>query len=96
MPIMKNNPNYGPPYKIHSHSPFDFEWNGVKAHCDKNGSITISQDHDDESFDEIKTSAAFVFRLANMLTATRRTKYSDTPYSPPTSSNEKEGSGEGG
>lgn len=64
-----------------SHSPFKFEWNGrITAEVSESGKIKITQDHDDETFDEINTSADFIYRLASMLSATKKKEMKDVPY----------------
>lgn len=63
-----------------SHSPFKFEWRGVVAEVGESGKIKITQEHDDDTFDEIETSADFIYRLASMLSATKKKEMKDVPY----------------
>lgn len=59
----------------YTHNPFSFIYYGVKVDCDINGKITITQEHEDETFDEIKTSAGLIRRVFYMLKEGRTVKY---------------------
>lgn len=61
------------------HSPFTVEHDGYKVSCDKDGKVTIDNKELNASseFDEITIPASLVFKLANMLDATRKVKYID-------------------
>ena len=67
-------------YKHYIHSPFSLDHLGVKIKVDENGKITITQDHEDGTFDEIVTSASLFNRVIRMLQATRKVVYKDEPF----------------
>ena len=74
-PGFQNRPDDGKVPR-HIHSPFTLEQDErTKASCDRDGKITITQtdEHDKEAYDEVIISAALIFKLANMLNSTRKT-----------------------
>lgn len=81
MPDTKNDNQF-----VHfSHSPFEFNWNGVKAEVNDTGRIKLTQvNHVDgeEVEDTINTSADFVYRLASMLSATKKKEFKREPFTP--------------
>jgi hypothetical protein len=67
-------------YPHFTHSPFSLEHGGVKAVCDENGKITLTKNHEDDSFDEVETSASLIYMLADMLETTKKRTWKDEPY----------------
>ena len=57
------------------HNPFSFEYNGVKVECDSSGKIKLTQEHGDETFDEVNTSAGLIRRIYFHLKDGRTVKY---------------------
>lgn len=68
-------------YVHFEHTPFTLEYDGVKAEMAKDGTIKITQDHDDGTFDEINCKPAFFNRVWRMIVATRRKTYKNKPFS---------------
>lgn len=54
-------------YKHYVHSPFTLNLSGLKVTVDDTGKITLTQDHGNEEFDEITTSASLINRIVVML-----------------------------
>lgn len=51
----------------YTHSHWELEYKGVKAICSKDGKVTLTQEHDDDSYDEVIVTANMIFRLVQML-----------------------------
>ena len=54
-------------YKHYIHSPFTLNLSGLKVVVDDTGKITLTQDHGNEEYDEIVTSASLINRIVVML-----------------------------
>lgn len=67
-------------YKHYSHSPFSIEHQGVKVEVNETGKVTITQEREDNTYDEINTSAALINKLSRMLFTTRKVVWRDFPY----------------
>lgn len=63
---------------IYSHSPFKFEYEGIEVEGFRNGKVKLVQSHDDDTFDEIMTSAGLIRRLYFLLRDGRSVSYVDT------------------
>lgn len=63
------------------HSPFTGEHNDIKFEVDKDGRIKLHKELPNEEYDEIEVSASLIFKLAEMLRATRSVKYIKTDNS---------------
>lgn len=61
--------------KRYVHNQFTFEYNGVKASCSEDGKVTLTQEHDDETFDEVTVSANMIYKLGEMLNTSKKVKY---------------------
>jgi hypothetical protein len=63
------------------HSPLSVEHNGINAAITENGKVVLSKpagkdkDTNETLYDEIEIPASLVFKLAQLLKATRRIKY---------------------
>lgn len=69
--------------KIGEHSPVNFEWNGLKVNVSNDATVILSQWNEDEEGrveDVITTKAETIFRLASMLSATKKVTWQDKPY----------------
>lgn len=64
MPIRNRRDGKVPRY---THGKFEFEYRGVKASCAEDGKVTLTQEHQDDTYDEVIVSATMIFRLAAML-----------------------------
>lgn len=64
---MADNPEVPKKYKHYIHSPFTLNLQGLKVGVDDRGKITLTQDHLDEEYDEIITSASLINRIIVML-----------------------------
>lgn len=62
------------------HSPFSFEHQGTKVECMENGKIKITQDHNDDTFDEVTISESVINRLSRMLYVSRKKVWKDYPF----------------
>lgn len=67
-------------YPHWTNSPFTMEYKGVKISADETGKITLIQEHDDETFDEIVTTAALFNRVVRILQMNRTLVFKDYPY----------------
>ena len=71
-----------PPGKVlrHFHAPTTVEDPNdpkTKAQIKEDGRVIISQDGEDDAFDEVNIPASFIFTIANMLNITKKTKMID-------------------
>jgi hypothetical protein len=82
-PHFAHNSNNGEENKIkrYVHSPLETEHNGITARIKENGRIILSKpaglDSDQKTpiYDEIEIPASLVFKLSNLLKATRKVKF---------------------
>ena len=58
----------------HYHAPTTIEIGKTKVSINADGIVTLYQDHDDDSFSEIKVPASTIFDIGNLLNTTRKTK----------------------
>lgn len=74
MPIRNRRDGKIPKY---THSKFELEYRGVKAVCSEDGKITLTIEHEDDTYDEVTVSATMIFRLATMLNASKNVEFVD-------------------
>lgn len=63
---------------IYTHSPFQFEYFGVKVEADSKGKVKLTQDHEDGTFDEVNTSAGMIRRIYFLLKDGRTVNYENS------------------
>jgi hypothetical protein len=68
MPIRNRRDGKVPKY---THGKFELEYRGVKAICSEDGKVTLTEEHHDDTYDEVTVSATMIFRLATMLNASK-------------------------
>lgn len=62
--------------KQYIHSPFMVEHtDNIKAECDKDGKLTITVQASNDEYDQVIVPASLIFRLAAMLTNSRRVRW---------------------
>jgi hypothetical protein len=61
----------------YTHSTWNLEYRGVKASCSEDGKVTLTEEHDDETYDEVTVSANMIFRMAVMLNASKNVEFVD-------------------
>lgn len=65
--------------KRYVHSPITIEHNGINASIQANGKVVISKvakiEGDEVEYDEIEVPASLIFKLGNLLRATRKIDY---------------------
>lgn len=58
------------------HSPLTVEHNGINASIKEDGKVVLNKSVEGtEEFDEIEVPASLIFKLAQLLKATRKVKY---------------------
>ena len=67
-------------YRHYIHSPFQLDHQGIKVEVDEHGKIKMTQDHGDDTYDEITFSASLINRVSRMLMATRKVVFRDDPF----------------
>jgi hypothetical protein len=79
MSFSNNIQNPDPNAKIRRwvHSPLTVDHNGVEAKILENGRVVLRKpdEKNAELYDEINIPAGLIFKLANLLTATRKVKW---------------------
>lgn len=59
------------------HDPFNLQMEKLEIACDKDGRVTITENHDNDEYDEINVPASLIFKIAMMLEMTRSIVYVD-------------------
>ena len=59
------------------HDPFTLTQDKIKVSCDSDGKVTLIEDHEDDTFDQMTVPASLIFKIAMMLEMTRSIKYID-------------------
>lgn len=59
------------------HDPFNLQMEKLEIKCDKDGRVTLTENHDDDEYDEINVPASLIFKIAMMLEMTRSLVYID-------------------
>ena len=67
-------------FRHYIHSPFQLDHQGVIVKCNEHGKITLHQNHDDDTYDEISCSASIITKVYKMLAASRKVVWRDEPF----------------
>ncbi len=59
------------------HDPFNLSTDKIDIKCDKDGRVTLTENHEEDTYDEINVPASLIFKIAMMLEMTRSLVYLD-------------------
>jgi hypothetical protein len=77
MPMIRNRRRTDDKVPQYTHSKWELDYKGIKAECAPDGKITLTEEHSDGTYDEIVIRANMVFRMADMLNASKTIKFVD-------------------